>query len=244
MSKDVKASKNKKVNNTNKKENLHKGHRERVKENFLKCGLEGFHNHEILELLLFFGIPMKDTNEIAHQLLDVFGSFSEVLNARYEDLVKIKGMTSNAAVLLTMLPQLYHVYTRESLDLVQLDSVEKVNKFFISAYSGVKNEEIKVCCLDSEMKIISCGTVIEGTIASAKVDMRKIVEIVFRYNSDMVIIAHNHPNGTPVPSDEDIIATRAIKNTFDSLGITLVDHVVVGRNMAVSMKNSGYFSIL
>lgn len=227
-----------------KKENVHKGHRERVKESFLKNGLSGFSHHEIIELLLFFGIPMKDTNEIAHNLINSFGSISAVFNAHYEDLLKIKGMTSNAAILLKMLPQLFTVYVTDVKDTATLDNIKAINDYFVSAYFGVKNEEIKVCCLDNDMKIRYCTTVIEGGIDKAKIDIRKIVETVFRANATYVIISHNHPNGSPVPSDEDILATRAIKNTFDLLDIVLLDHIVVGKNAALSMKQLGYMDLL
>lgn len=226
-----------------KKENVHKGHRQRVKENFLNCGLDGFQQHEILELLLFFGIPQKDTNVLAHELIEEYGSFAGVFNADYDDLIKHKGMTSSAAVLITMIPQLLQKYMNDVKDSVSLDNLKSINEYFVSAYFGVKNEEIKVCCLDNHMKIISCSTVVVGGIDKARVDMRKIVEAVFRANSNYVIIAHNHPNGSPVPSEADVMTTKAIKDTFDSLGISLVDHVVVGRNTAISMKNSGYFNI-
>ena len=232
------------MNSKNINENLHTGHRERIKENFLKRGLSGFQHHEIIELLLFFGIPMKDTNEIAHQLINSYGSISAVFNAHYEDLIKIKGMTKNAAILLTMLPELFTVYVNDVKDFATLDNINSINDYFVSAFFGVKNEEIKICCLDNDMKIKYCTTVIEGGIEKAKVDMRKLVETVFRANATYVIVAHNHPNGSPVPSEEDIVVTRAIKNTFDMLNIVLLDHIVVGKNAAVSMKQLGYMDLL
>ena len=226
------------------KENVHKGHRERMKDTFLKNGLSGFSEHEIIELLLFFGIPMKDTNEIAHHLLNSFGSISDVFNAHYEDLIKVKGMTKNAAVLLKMMPDLFKRYVKNAKNVATLDNIETINEFFTSEYFGAKNEEIKVCCLDNDMKIRYCTTVIEGGIEKATVDMRKIVETVFRANATYVIIAHNHPNGSPVPSDEDIAVTRTIKSTFDLLDIVLLDHVVVGKNTVISMKQMGYMDLL
>ncbi len=232
------------MSDKNVNKNVHKGHRERMKETFLKNGLSGFSHHEIIELLLFFGIPMKDTNEIAHHLINSFGSIPAVFNAHYEDLMKIKGMTKNAAILLTMMPELFTNYVREVKDVATLDNIETINDYFVSVYFGAKNEEIKVCCLDNDMKIRYCTTVIEGGIEKATVDMRKLVETVFRANATYVIIAHNHPNGSPVPSDEDIAVTRTIKSTFDMLDIVLLDHVVVGKNAAISMKQMGYMDLL
>ena len=118
------------------KENVHKGHRERMKDTFLKNGLSGFSEHEIIELLLFFGIPMKDTNEIAHHLLNSFGSISDVFNAHYEDLIKVKGMTKNAAVFLKMMPDLFKRYVKNAKNVATLDNIETINEFFTSEYFG------------------------------------------------------------------------------------------------------------
>lgn len=227
-----------------KSDNIHKGHRDRIKDNFLKGGFDGFHNHEILEMLLFFGIPFKDTNEISHQLIKTFGGFSNVLEADFDELMKIKGMTKNAAILITMMPSLMKRYVEDANNNIRLTSLRLITEYLVSQYFGVKNEELKVCCLDDNMRVKICKTVSVGSLDNVEIDLRKIIEVIFRANSNLVIIAHNHPNGVAEPSDADINVTKIIKNCFDMLGITLVDHVVVGRNSAVSMKKTGFFGLL
>lgn len=228
----------------NKLDNIHQGHRERIKDNFLEGGFDGFHNHEILEMLLFFGIPFKDTNEIAHRLVKTFGGFSNVLNADYDELVKVKGMTKNAAILINMIPQLLKRYVADCDRNIEFTSIKLTLSYFSAQYFGCKNEELKVCCLDDNMRVKICKTVSVGSLDNVEIDLRKIIEVIFRSNSNVVIIAHNHPNSLAKPSDEDINVTKIIKNCFDMLGITLLDHIIIGQNSALSMKTSGYFSLL
>lgn len=229
---------------TQKKENLHKGHRERVKEKFLKTGFQGFPTHEILEMLLFYGIPQRDTNEIAHVLLNDFGSLSGVLNADYNDLLKVKGMTRNAAVFLKMLPELFQRYVNDNDNVRYLNSHRDISDYFVQMYFGVRNEVLKLCMLDNSMAVKNCIDIAEGEIDAVDIDLRKIVEATFRANSNYVILAHNHPNGTAEPSQRDIEVTRAIYNTLTPLNILLMDHVVIGNNKMVSMRSSGYFNLL
>lgn len=227
-----------------KKENIHKGHRQRVKDNFLNAGLEGFQYHEILELLLFFGIPQKDTNVIAHELMNTFGSFNAVFDAKYTDLVKVKGMTANAAVLITLVPRIMRALGKDSVDAKPLTDIDTICDYFVKLYYGVRNEEIKLCCLDNEMKVKYCTTLCEGGIEDVKIDMRKLIETIFSVNSNYVIIAHNHPNAFPTPSPADLTTTKLVRDTLELLKITLVDHVIVGKNIALSLKDSGYFECL
>ena len=225
-------------------ENIHDGHRKRVREKFLKSGLESFQPHEILELLLFYGIPRVDTNGIAHELLKKFGNISAVFNASAEDLKAVKGMTDNAVALIKLVPQLLNVYSSDIHNGDAMDNIKTATSYFVSQYIGVTDEEIKVCCLDDNLKVISCSTVIKGTVNSAPVNVRKIVEAAYRSNSSIIILAHNHPNGVPVPSQADITITRQLVGTLSAVGIDMIDHIIVGKNTAVSMKNSGYFNIL
>ena len=127
--------------------NVHEGHRERLKQRFLRDGLRGFETHQILELLLFFGIPRRDTNEIAHALLDAFGNLPGVLKASYEDLIKIKGMTSGAAVLIRLSGSLIREYNDGELpkDMI-LDSPEKIGAFILPKFFGEQNERVLVVC--------------------------------------------------------------------------------------------------
>ena len=225
-------------------ENLHEGHRKRLKEKFLRNGLDGFEEHEILELVLFFGIQRVNTNGIAHQMISKYNNLAGVFNAPFEELKSFKGITDNAATLLKLIPQLLRAYSVELNDISIMDNMQNVADYFISEYIGVVEEEVKVCCLDNKLKIISCSTISKGTVSSAPVNVRKIVEAAFRSNSSVVMIAHNHPGGEAIPSAADISITRQLIRTLSKIDISLIDHIIIGGSQAISMKNLGYFNIL
>lgn len=223
-------------------ENIHEGHRQRLKKQFLSNGITSMPAHQILEMLLFYAIPRSDTNVIAHELLDRFGTITGVLNAKREDLLKVKGITENVIVLFRFIPQLLGVYSIEEIKDKPLDELSTITDYFIGCFLGAQSEQLKVCCLDDNLRVISCINIEDGCVNSVPVNVRKIVENVYMTNCSMIILAHNHPNGIAIPSDEDIRATRQLKQILSSVGITLLDHVVVGNNTATSMKYSGYFN--
>lgn len=223
--------------------NIHEGHRKRLKQLFLENGLSTFANHTILELLLFYAVPRQDTNEIAHELLNEYKTVSGVFNAPFEELVNFKGLGENGATLIKLIPQLLSVYTISSNANSPMDNVKIVCEYFQGCFIGVKTEQLRVCCLDDNLNIISCSVVQDGGVNAVPINVRKIVENTYRSNCSLIIIAHNHPNGTAMPSDADIMATRQLLNILQSVGIKLLDHIVVGRDGVVSMKNTGYFNI-
>lgn len=223
-------------------ENPHAGHRQRLRERFLKTGFDGFQPHEILELLLFYARPRIDTNEIAHALIDTFGSFSAVLDARVEDLAKVKGLGENGAVLLKMLPQLIQAYSLDSMNNETLDTSQKVCAYFLHSFCGAKKEQVRVACLDDQLHVVASEIIGEGGVSSVPMDMRKIVEFTYRSGCEMIIIAHNHPAGEAVPSETDIAVNSQLKTILKSVGIKLLDHIIVGNSRAVSMYDAGYFT--
>ncbi len=223
-------------------ENIHGGHRRRMKKKFLENGIEAFAEHEVLELLLYYAIPRTDTNETAHLLIQEFGSLSAVLDAPVQDLMKTGGLTENTATLLKLVPALLNVYSANKSSDV-LDNVKAVTAYFQAAFLGVKDEEVKLCCLDDRLHVIACQTIFRGVPESVPISIRKIAETAFRYNCSLLILAHNHPNGESLPSKADISATRQILTALQPLGIQLLDHIVVGKHFPVSMKAAGYFNI-
>ena len=154
---------------------LHDGHRQRLKGRFLKEGIDNFEDHNILELLLFFGIPRKDTNALAHSLMQEFGSLSGVFEAPFEELCKIKGITQNAAFLISMVPQLSRKYLDDKYKTGQvLNSTEKVGKFLLHKYVGRKDEMVSMICMDNKCRVLNWSIVSEGSINAAEVSIRKI----------------------------------------------------------------------
>lgn len=225
-------------------ENLHKGHRQRVRARFLDVGLDGFSPHEILELLLFYTHQRVDTNEIAHRLIDRFHTLSGVFDADLEALVEVDGINETSAVLLKMIPQLSRQYRISSQKAVYLGTFDAVCDFFRNLYVGEQSERLRVACLSDRLKLTACDVVSEGGPSGVPINMRKIVEYALRQKCDIVVLAHNHPNGSAVPSNEDIVATQQIFHALKTVGIQLVDHVIVAGETAISLKEFGAFSLL
>ena len=212
------------------KTNVHEGHRQRIRERFLKEGLENFHDHNILELLLFHSIPVKDTNEEAHALINRFGSLSEVFDADYEELCKVKGIGERSALLIKLMPELFREYEKDKLnrDEVRLNSSELVAKYVASHFKGLTQEELWLLCLDINCKVLRFDKISEGTINATMINNRKITECAVFSNAASVILVHNHPSGITAPSSKDIDATIDMANTLESVGIRLNDHIIIG----------------
>ncbi|MEG0614614.1 MAG: JAB domain-containing protein [Oscillospiraceae bacterium] len=225
-------------------DNPHEGHRQRLKERFLKTGFESFQPHEVLELLLFFARPRIDTNEMAHNLINTFGDLPAVFDADYEDIAKVKGVGESGALLIKMMPQIANKYSVQKTASDIMDTSAKVKKHFFGSFIGIKIEQLRIICLDDSLKIISSGVITDGGVSSVPMNVRKIIEFTYRSNCEMIILAHNHPNGFCQPSDEDIAATNSLYAILKSVGIKLLDHIIVNKTTAVSMYDSGYFSTI
>ena len=220
---------------------LHDGHRNRLKNRFLNEGLTNFEDHNVLELLLFYSIPRSDTNEIAHELLNKFGSLHGVFEAGMEDLMSINGISRHSAVLIKMIPELFVVYGRDKVrDIQKINSSDDAKQFFIPRFYGKVREEVQIVLLDDKMNIIKWVKIYEGSVNSANVPIRKIVEIAIENRATNVIIAHNHPTGLILPSKDDLRATAKVREALALEDVKLLDHVIVSDNEAASLKDSGY----
>lgn len=228
-----------------KKVNPHAGHRNRLKERFLKEGsLENFELHNILEILLFFGVPQKDTNEIAHTLIKTFGSFSEVFKADVKKLATVKGMTRNAAVLIKLIPEIYRRYIVEnSKEGEFLNDSDKIKKILIPKFMGRNEEIVYLFCLDNSCKLLREEIVAKGNRCVTHIDLRKITEIVFECGADSIILAHNHPTGGAEPSFYDKNTTERLQRVLAQLDIEFLDHFIVSDNNVVSMMELGYLGV-
>ena len=156
---------------------IHDGHREKMRQRFLKSGLDAFADHEALELLLYYAIPRRDTNPIAHALMERYGSLSAVLAAPVEDLKKVEGVGESAAILLKLAPQLYRKAKMSDAEQETiLSSVERVGAYLLERFAGEKNEVVYQLCLDRKGRLLACKKLGEGGIASADLDVRRLVE--------------------------------------------------------------------
>ena len=224
------------------KETIHDGHRQRLKTRFLQEGLEHFDEHQVLELLLFYCIPRQDTNPIAHALLEHFGSLTQVMEASPSELQKVKGMGESSAAFLSLLNSFCRYYQiNRASSAVILNTLEECGRYLMPFFYGRRNETVYLLCLDAKCKVLSCKEVGEGSVNSASVPIRRIVETALGSNATSAILAHNHPSGIAVPSAEDQLTTKQLAVALAAVDITLVDHMVIADEEFVSMRQSGWY---
>lgn len=220
---------------------IHEGHRGRMKERFLREGLDSFSDIQVLEILLFYAIPRKDTNPIAHALLDHFGSLPQVLEATVDELCKVPGISENAAVLLKLTTDVGRVYqVRRSEEVQILDKITKCGDYLKHFFFGQRNEMVYLLCLDAKCGVLCCRKLGEGSVNSANVPIRRVVEIALGVNATSVVLGHNHPSGLAIPSGDDIATTRRLAAALAAVDVKLADHIVVADGDYVSMVHSGY----
>ena len=222
---------------------IHDGHREKMRQRFLKSGLDAFADHEALELLLYYAIPRRDTNPIAHALMERYGSLSAVLAAPVEDLKKVEGVVESAAILLKLAPQLYRKAKMSDAEQeTVLSSVERVGAYLLERFAGEKNEVVYQLCLDRKGKLLACKKLGEGGVTSADLDIRRLVENALLTGASAVVLAHNHPSGVALPSRDDYAATDRAKTAWAVVDVALIDHIIVADGDFVSMSDSGYLT--
>ena len=200
----------------NKKKNVHEGHRERMRNKYVNKGIEVFEQHEILEMLLFYAIPRKNTNDIAHRLLEACGSLSAVFDAPIDILMQ-QGLSYNAAVLLHMIPDLSRAYQSDKFDNEEkIITDENIGKKMVHLFAGKNEECVYAFFLDAKGKEKYSGIISKGDASSAPLFSKDIVSIAARCKAVTVIIAHNHPSGVAFPSRADLEATADIADALDT----------------------------
>lgn len=220
--------------------NLHRGHRQRVKERYIEEGLDGFQDHQVLELLLFYAIPMKDTNVLAHQMIKEFGSLALLFEAHPQEIARRCGVTENIAILVSLIPSLSRRYINTKWgDKPALDSSQRAGEYAVSLFTGRTYEVFYLICLDTQNRVIRAVLVHEGTINEAPVYPRIIVETALRHQAHSVILAHNHPGGSLNPSRADIDVTQRIKTALNPIDIKVIDHILVAGTRYMSFAERG-----
>lgn len=222
-------------------DNVHKNHRERVKERFLKEGLSAFADHEVLELLLFYAIPQGDTNPLAHKLLEKFKTPNAVFNASVEELCTVSGVQKHTAALIKLIPEISQFYTALSVrEQKTIHNSQEAGKYVCAKIGLEKKEVFAVICLDSQRNVLAFEILEEGTVSQATIHPRKVVEFVLRHNASSVILAHNHPSGGEYASENDRILTQQLCSLLEGMDISVTDHIIAASaDKFVSMADSG-----
>lgn len=221
-------------------EHNHYGHRARLRERVAKEGLENFHEHQVLEYVLSFVIPYKDTNELAHELIDKFGSLAGVFEASVSELMTVKGMGEVSATFLSDFIKIYNRYERCKLSTkTEITNPHQTFEYFKGIFKGKLQEELYLVALNPKSKIIKTQRISTGSVNEAKVQIRDITDLMSSLKIANIIVAHNHPDGTTTPSEADNKFTKALVTTLAINGSHLIDHVIVAEDGFYSYRQSG-----
>jgi len=217
------------------------GHRERVRRRFLDEGLDGFKDYEALEMLLFYAVPRQDTKVIAKRLIDQFGSLQAVFHTPPERLMQEAGLTEATAALIAMLPQLARkIEEQQAQENARIRSTLDAGRDVIAMFRGRQDESVRILCLNASGKVVRRARIAEGDVNAVHFPIRKLVEEALACKAVSVILAHNHPGGTMAPSQEDLDATKAAKAALETVGIRLLDHLIVSGDNYCSLREEGY----
>ena len=223
---------------------IHDGHRQRLRARFIEYGMESFTDIEALELLLFYAVPRRDTNALAHALLEHFGSYRAVMEADLDALEKVPGIGANAAVLIKLVAAhgtRYQVALRSTIR--RIGSVEDAGAYLRPFFAYAKRELVYLMCLDARQTVIRCHLLAEGASGQVNMAARDVAELALSDKAVSVILAHNHPSGIALPSDSDIATTKHLQQVLSLVGVEVADHLIFADDEFVSMRDSraGYF---
>lgn len=220
---------------------VHAGHRKRMREEFLRTGGGEMEEHRLLELLLFYAIPQGDLNPLAHRLVDHFGSLTGVLHATYDQLMKVEGVGHNTAVLLQLIPAVAARYMRQSASFEgQIVDLWQLRELLEPYFFAQRDELAYLVCMDGNSRLLATRKLGEGVVDTVQIATRKVLEAALDCNASQVVLAHNHVSGIAVPSNADVDTTLRLKRVLaESVGITLVDHLIFAGGDMVSMAQSG-----
>lgn len=213
------------------------GHRDRLRQRFRESGGDALHDYEMLELVLFRALPRKDTKPLAKELIAKFGSYSEVLNAPGERLAEVDGVGDAVITELKLIRSAaLRLMREEVMERPVLDSWSSVLNYCRAAMGFEAKEQFRILFLDKRNRIIADEMQQEGTVDHTPVYVREVVKRALELSSTAIILVHNHPSGDPTPSRADIEMTRQIVEAAKNLGITVHDHIIVGKDGHASFR--------
>ncbi len=220
------------------------GHRERLKDRFIQGGLDTFLDHEVIELMLFYGVARKDVKPLAKTLLKTFGNLKGILDADIADLTAIPGVSLHAATLLKLIKGLNALYLKEQAKTkTQISCTSELIDYCMTALGGLKDEHFHVVYLDAQNQLIDMETIQEGIVNQAVVYPRQVLENALRMKASAMILVHNHPSGNIKPSDADIRLTKTIQKAARMLEILVHDHIIIGENRFFSFREEGMMTV-
>ena len=222
--------------------NIHQGHRKRLRSQVAKSGLDGMPEHQVLEYMLSFVIPQKDTNVLAHKLIKRFGDLPRVLEASTTSLADVDGIGEVAAHFLAHFRQMYEYYQKEKGKIITTIGTPREAKNYVACFLRYKLvEELYLVGVDGKNKVIFTQRISSGTSNKNNVSIRMITDLVMQYKADAILVAHNHPDGKAVPSMEDDRFTRALFCTMGINGVKVLDHIIITNDSYYSYFSDNVF---
>jgi DNA repair protein RadC len=229
------------IRNVKKKTHKGQGHRQRLRERFLAGGLDGFHDYEVIELLLTLAMPRKDCKDAAKEALARFKTLQAVLEASPQELCRVSGIGPKNLFGIKLIKAVADRYLKKKL--IHKDAINDSKALFDYLYHsmGDKNREVfKAIFLNSKNQVIAADIISEGTVTASSVYPREVIQYALRHDAAALIFAHNHPSGDPEPSSEDIAVTRQLLFAGKIMGMVVHEHIIIGDNRYFSFADQGY----
>ncbi len=223
-------------------DNPHKYHRKRLRKELVEQDFpESVPDHKVLEALLFYGISQKDTNPIAHDLINNFGSLTAVLEADADSLFQVKGMTERSVTLIKLMLPIFRRYTADrNANRRVFKSIKQICEYLVVRHQSYGREVFILTCLNESGNLICCDVISKGGALDVSFEIKDVVQKVLKHNASYVVISHNHLTGNLIPSREDIVATEQLNFTLKQMNIGLIDHVIVSGNEYLSLVEGKY----
>ncbi|MBE6862607.1 MAG: hypothetical protein E7497_06900 [Ruminococcus sp.] len=221
---------------------LHSGHRERLRKRFLETGINGFEEHELLELLLFYALPRVNTNEIAHAIINKFGGISEVLDADRGDIASIKGLSENSAVLLRIMRDMCRDYAAASSADRHFSGMGEAEAYLLDYFRPIRSEICVIMNVSMRCELVGLHCFTHEELLPEYINPRNLAEIVLRNRIRRIVIGQNRMGRLPLPDENDYIITKTLSELLSPLGVEIYDHIICGEGKAFSMRKSGAFS--
>ena len=219
---------------------IHDGHRDRMRRQLKTSGMDSLSDVQVLEVLLYYAAPRGDTNPTAHALLSRFGTLDSVFSAPESELKKVNGVGDAAAQLIRLVPQVARrCLMSRSAQIEILDTTSKCGQYLLPFFHGEHEEVVYLLCLDAKCKALDCILIQSGDVNAVGISVRKVVKAALAANATSVVLAHNHPSGVALPSEEDRRVTRIVKSALDAVDVLLVDHIIVADDDFVSLADDG-----
>ena len=233
------------VKQTAEKKHSHEGHRDRMKTRIFQEGFDHLYDHELLEVLLFYGIPRRDTNELAHELIEHFGSLNALMEADVAHIAELPGMGKSAAILIKSVMEMTGRYVKNSVEPVYYyDTIQKVMVYLKNVYMGLIRETSYALLFDNKMKLLHAVDLGQGTVNASPIYLRRLVEEIVMKHASAVILAHNHPDGSVRPSYSDMAVTRQLYEFLNQMSVPLLEHIIVsGKEAYPIMHYSAQYDI-